>query len=98
MSVFIFRRSTKRRNFPFVFVLANIGLVYLLKGKVVMIPYLCSRANSTRMSFLRLIGAGRLWIKAGLISKGVSCTLNSVLIPMSKRCRAKMSWNSTNRS
>ena len=60
-----------------------------------MMPYLCSRAISLRMSPLRLIGAGRLLLFAGLLSNVVSCTSNSVLIPMSNRCRAKMSGNST---
>ena len=90
MSVFIFLRSTNRRSFPFGFLCANIGLAYSLKRNVVVTPYLCSRDSSTTISSLRLIGAGRLWLYANLLSKGVSCTLNSVLVPMSKRCRAKM--------
>ena len=77
---------------------AKTGMAFLLEGNVVMMPYLCSRASSTRMSSLRLIGAGRLWLWAGLLSKGVSCTLNSVLIPKLKRCRAKVSLNSTSRA
>ena len=60
MSVFIFRRSTNRRNLPFGFLFVNIRLASLLKGSVVIIPYLCSKASSTIMSSLRLIGAGRL--------------------------------------
>ena len=90
MSVFIFQRSTNRRSFPFGFLCANMGLEYLLKGNVVMMPYLCRKASSTRITPLRLIGVGRLWLYAGLLSKRVSCTLNSVLIPMSKRCCAKI--------
>ena len=84
--------------FPFGFLCANTGLAYYLKSNFVMMPYLCSRASSTRMSLLRLIGARRLLLKAGLLSKSVSCTLNSVLIPMSNRCRLKMSQKSTTRS
>ena len=60
MSGFIFLRSTSRRSFPFGFLCANIGLAYLLKGNVVIMPYLSSRVSSTRMSSLRLIGAGSL--------------------------------------
>ena len=99
MSVFIFRRSTKRRNFPFWFPFCEYWTSVFAEGSsVVMIPYLCGRASSTRMLSLRLSGAGGLWLLAGLLPNGVICTLNSVLIPLSKRCLAKMSWNSTSRS
>ena len=96
--MFIYRRSTSRRSFPFGFLCKNVGLAYLLKGNVVMMPYFCSRDSSTRMSSLRLLGLGRLWPKAGLLFTGVSCTLNSPLIPISIRYRTKMSWNSTRRA
>ena len=55
-----FPKVKKRRSFPFGFLCANIGLACLLKGNVVMIPYLCSRASSPRMTSLRLFSAGRL--------------------------------------
>ena len=91
-------RSTNRRSFPFDFLCANIGLADWLKGKVVMTLHLFSRVGCTRRSSLRLIGAPRLRLQAGLLTKGANCTLNSVLNPMSKLCRAKMSWNSKSRS
>ena len=56
------RRSTNRRSFPFGFLCANMGLAYLLKGNVVMMLYLCSRAILAGMSPLWLIVAGRLWL------------------------------------
>ena len=55
-----FTEVNQRRSFQFGFLCANIGLAYLLNGSVVIIPYLCNRASSTKMSSLRLIGAGRL--------------------------------------
>ena len=55
-----FTEVNQRRNIPFRFLCANIGLPYLLEGNFVIIPYLCSRASSTRISSLRIIGAGRL--------------------------------------
>ena len=55
-----FLEATNRLSLPFGFRRANIGLAYLLKDKVVMIPYLCSSASSKRMSSLKLIRAGRL--------------------------------------
>ena len=61
LSVFIFLRLTNRRSFPFGFLCANIGLAFLLTGSVVMIPNICSRASSMKMSSLRLIDAGRFW-------------------------------------
>ena len=48
MSVFIFRRSTERRNFPIEFLAANIGLACLLEVNIVSMPYFCSSASSTR--------------------------------------------------
>ena len=62
MSVFFFLGSTNRRNFPFGLVCANIGLAYLLKGNVVMMPYFSIGASSTKISSLRLIGARRIWL------------------------------------
>ena len=84
-----------RRSFPFVFLCANVLLAYLLNGNVVILQYLCSKATFSRMSSLRSIGAGKLWLQAGLVSKGVSCPLNSVLIPISNQSRVKMTCNST---
>ena len=46
-----FRKSTHRLSFPFGFLCANIGLSYLLEVITVMMPYLCSRASSTKISF-----------------------------------------------
>ena len=92
LSVSIVQRSTKRRRLPFGFLCALSGLTYLLKRNYEMMPYLCRMASSTRMSSLKLFGAGRLW----LLSKGVRCTLNSVLISLSKR--AKMSGSATIRT
>ena len=57
-----FRKSTIRRSFQFGFLCVNMGLAYLLKGNVVMMLYLCSRASSAGMSPLWLIAAGRLWL------------------------------------
>ena len=73
------------------FVCANIGPAYLLKRNVVLMQYLFSRAGSRRISSLRLIANGRVWLKSGLLSKGMSCTLNCALVPMARRCRTKMS-------
>ena len=96
MSALIFRRSTRSLSLPLGFRCANMGLAYLEKGSVVMMPYLCMRASSTVRSSLRLIGTGRLWVYTGLSSFGVRLTLNCVFIPMSRRWRANMSLNSTN--
>ena len=95
MRLLIFPRSTKSLRRPLGLRCAKIGLAYLENGKVVMIPYLCMSANSTVISSLRLMGVGRFWLLAGLSSFGVSFTLNSRFMPMSKRCLAKMSWIST---
>ena len=48
------------RSFPFGFLCSFMGLAFLLKGNVVMMPNLCSRASWTRVSSLNLTGAGRL--------------------------------------
>ena len=98
MRLLIFLKSTKSRSFPFGFFCANIGLAYFENGRVVIMPYLCNMANSTKMSSFRLIGAGRLWLYAEELSLSVNFTLNSSFMPISNRCRAKMSWNSTNNS
>ena len=95
MNVFSFRRSFNRSSFPLGSRSKNAGLALLLKSEVVILPYLCSKANSTMISHLRLIGAGKLWLHAGLSSSGVGWILNSELIPMAKRFPTKMSWNST---
>ena len=54
----IFRNSTGRRSLPFGFLCSKIGL----NGKVVNLPYLCNRDNSTVMSSFRLIGVGGFWL------------------------------------
>ena len=77
---------------------AKIGLAYSLNGSVVMIPYLCNRASYTSITPLVFSGAGRLWLYAVVTSMGVSFTLESLLIPMSNQCLAKMSLNWTNNS
>ena len=58
--IFILRKSNKSRKRPLGFRCAKMGLAYLEKGRVVIIPYLWSRASSTVMSSFRLIGVGRL--------------------------------------
>ena len=58
--LFIFRKATRRRCLPFGFPRAKIGLAYLLNGKVVILAFICKKANSTLMSSFQLIGMGRL--------------------------------------
>ena len=72
MSLFNCRRLSNRCTFPLGYLCTMIGLAYLLKGIVVMMLYLCSRARFRGMSTLRLIGAGKFLLKAGLSSHGVS--------------------------
>ena len=60
MRALIFRRSTRSLSLPLGFRCANIGLAYLENGSVVIMPYLCMRANSTVRFSLRLMGTGRL--------------------------------------
>ena len=60
MGVFVFSRSTKRRSFPLGFLCANICLAYLPNGNLGMMTNFCTRASSTRMSSLGLIGAKSL--------------------------------------
>ena len=98
MRLLIFLKSTKSLSFPFGFFCANIGLAYFENGRVVMMPYLCNMASSTKMSSFRFIGAGRLWLQAGESSSGVNFTLNSSFMPMSNLCRANISRNSTSNS
>ena len=80
------------------FFCANIGLACFKNERVVIIAYLFSMANSTSMSSLRSIGPRKLWLYAEEAYLGVNFTLNSSFMPMSNRCRLKMSWNSTNNS
>ena len=58
MSALILRRSTSSLSLPLGFRCANMGLAYLEKGSVVMIPHRCMRASSTVRSSLRLMGTG----------------------------------------
>ena len=76
MSVFIFRRSTNRHNFPICFICANMRLAYLLMGNVGKMPSLCIRVSSTRVLSSRLIGAGKQWLQASLLFNGVSWSSN----------------------
>ena len=71
------------------------GLAHLEKGSTVMIPESCIRANSTIRSSFRWNGIGRLWLYTVLSSQGVNFSLNSVFIPISILCLAKISWYST---
>ena len=73
-----FSEATDRRSSPLGFHCTNIGLAFLLKCNVLIMPFLCSTASLTRISSSRLIGAGRLWLIAGLSSNGVRCISNSV--------------------
>ena len=57
--LFIFPKATRRPSLPFGFPLAKIGLALLLNGEVVILPFICKKANSTLMSSFRLIGVGR---------------------------------------
>ena len=95
MRIFLSARSTKKRSFEMGFHCATSGLACLLKDNVVRMPYLCRKAKTTRMSFLKLVAAGRFWLQADRSSSSNSQFLNSVLIPMSKRCRGRISWNCT---
>ena len=54
------RKSTRRRSLVFGLFCAKIGLAYLRNGSVVIMPYLCSQANSTGMSSFVSILVGRL--------------------------------------
>ena len=67
------------------------GLAYLENGCVVLIPYLCIKASSTVRSSLRLTGTGRLCVYTGFSFFGFNFTLKSLLMPMSRRWRAKIS-------
>ena len=87
-----FRKPTKRLNLPLGFFWAKNGLAFLENVRVVIIPKRCRRASLTRKSSLRLIGVSRLWLHAGESYFGISSTSNSSFMPMSKRCRASMSW------
>ena len=65
------------------------------KGRTVMIPYLCIRANSPITSAFRRMGIGRFWVKTALSSIAVSLTFNSLFSPMSILCLANLLWYST---
>ena len=91
----IIRKSTNSRSLPLVFFCANMELAYFEYGSVVVMPYLWSNDNSTNMVSFRLTGVGRFRLYAGESSFGVNLTVNPSFIPISKRCRANMSWNST---
>ena len=85
-------KSTSIRSLPSGFRYANIGEEYLLYGSVVMIPYSCTRASSTSRSTFKLVGVGKLCAYTGSSCLGGNLILKSVLIPMSKRWRAKIMW------
>ena len=51
-------------------------------GKVVLIPYSCITASSTKMLSLGLVGVGRLWAYTVLSCLGVNLLSNSVFIPI----------------
>ena len=59
MRIYIFLSSTKWRIFPLSFLCGNIGFA---KGDVMIMPYICIRASALRISPLRLLGAGSLWL------------------------------------
>ena len=59
MSAYYFRRSTRKRSFPLGLLCENFELACFLYGDVVLMPYFCRTASSTRISFLRLMGARR---------------------------------------
>ena len=98
IKLLISRRSTRSLSLPFRFFWVNIGLAYLEIGSVVIIPHRCKKANSTRLSFLRFIGVDKFRLYVGESSFDVNFTLNSSFIPKSRRCFAKISWNSTKKS
>ena len=58
---------------------------------MVIIPYLCIQARSTVRSSLRLIGTRTLCVNTSASVLGVNLTLKLLLMPMSRRCLAKMS-------
>ena len=78
------------KEFSIAFPLCKNGTCVLGKGGTVIIPYLCTRANSTIRAPFRWISMNRFWLWTGLSSFGVSPTLNSLFIPMSILCLAKM--------
>ena len=86
MRLLIFLKSTKSRSFPFGFFCAIIGLAYFENGSVVIMPSLCSMANSIRMSSFRLIGAGRgFGYRLGNSSfQPLDSLLNSSFMPICK--------------
>ena len=85
-------KSTNIQSFPFGIRCLNIREEYLLYGSVMMIQNSCISANSTRRSSFRLVGVGRLCAYTGSSCLGVSLILKSVLMPMSRRCCAKIMW------
>ena len=57
MRLLIFRRSTRRRNFPLGFLRAKMRLAYFEQSRVVIIEYLCSNANSTVIIIVQMYGS-----------------------------------------
>ena len=75
-----FSQVNQESEFPIRFLLCKYWTrkycAYFENGRVVIMPYLCNMANSTKMSCFRLIGAGRLWLEAGESSLGVNFSLD----------------------
>ena len=71
------------------------GLAYILSGKVVIMPLLCSRPKSIVIASFSLIGFGRFWLSARNLSIDVNFTMKSLLIPLSNLCLENKYWIST---
>ena len=82
------RRSTKFPNLPFGLRCMKRGDKYLLKGKVVIIPYTCWGTTWTNISSFRFVGGGRLSAETGS-SCLVTLIPNSFLNPMSSHWASK---------
>ena len=95
MRLLIFLKSTSSRSRPLGLRCAKIELSFLLNGKVVIIPWYCIGASSTVKFSFRFMGHGRLCVYAVWSFLFVSFNSYLSFTPMSSRCLAKISLNST---
>ena len=77
-------------RFPLDFRCAKKGLAFLLKDSVVITPHFCNNAISNSISSLICSKAGKFWLKAAMLSLGVSLTLSSLFTTMSNRWLTNM--------
>ena len=92
-------RSTNFLSVPLGLRWAIMAKEFILKDNVVIIPSSCCNASWTSISPLRLVSVGRLCAQTGSSCLGLNLILNSLLMPMSSLCLAKILWYFTlNRS